>query len=214
MIVEKKYVKGEGTCGLNVHNAGQHLADYAEGWGPLWAWSTFGFEDMNGTLMDFAHGTGNVCRQLIWMLHAQSRLRCDVNLMENCSIKQFIACMLSTKRQLRSLKKANDCQVAGGTKKVQNLQQPIGEAITRILGSDAVWLVNRIVVNGHVYFSKQYTRMVKRNACVVQFTDNTLGEIEFFVWEKKSGKVLAIFKEIEVDSNKLFFFNDVGLHAV
>lgn len=134
--------------------------------------------------------------------------------MENCSIKQFIECMLSTKRQLRSLKKANDCQVAGGTKKVQNLQQPIGEAITRILGSDAVWMVNRIVVNGHVYFSKQYTRMVKRNACVVQFTDNTLGGIEFFVWEKKSGKVLAIFKEIEVDSNKLFFFNDVGLHAV
>lgn len=68
MIVEKKYVTGEGTCGLNVHNAGQHLADYAEGWGPLWAWSTFGFEDMKGTLMDFAHGTGNVCRQVFNLL--------------------------------------------------------------------------------------------------------------------------------------------------
>ena len=51
---------------LNVHNAGAHLADYVEGWGPLWACSTFGFEDMNisGTLMDFCHGTGNVCRQV------------------------------------------------------------------------------------------------------------------------------------------------------
>ena len=47
-----------------MHNAGAHLADYVEGWGPLWAWSTFGFEDMNGTLMDFCHGTGNVCRQV------------------------------------------------------------------------------------------------------------------------------------------------------
>jgi len=47
-----------------VHNAGAHLVDYVEGWGPLWAWSTFGFEDMNGTLMDFCHGTGNVCRQV------------------------------------------------------------------------------------------------------------------------------------------------------
>ena len=38
--------------------------DYVEGWGPLWAWSTFGFEDMNGTSMDFCHGTGNFCRQV------------------------------------------------------------------------------------------------------------------------------------------------------
>ena len=38
--------------------------DYVEGWGPLWAWSTFGFEDMNGTIMDLTHGTGNVCRQV------------------------------------------------------------------------------------------------------------------------------------------------------
>ena len=61
---------GDGSCGLNVHNTGAHLADYVEGWGPLWAWSTFGFEDMNGTIMDLTHGTGNVCRQvLILSLH-------------------------------------------------------------------------------------------------------------------------------------------------
>lgn len=57
--------KGNGSCGLNVHNTGAHLADYVEGWGPLWAWSTFGFEDMNGTIMDLTHGTGNVCRQVL-----------------------------------------------------------------------------------------------------------------------------------------------------
>lgn len=56
---------GDGSCGLNVHNTGAHLADYVEGWGPLWAWSTFGFEDMNGTIMDLTHGTGNVCRQVL-----------------------------------------------------------------------------------------------------------------------------------------------------
>ena len=56
---------GDGSCGLSVHNTGAHLADYVEGWGPLWAWSTFGFEDMNGTIMDLTHGTGNVCRQVL-----------------------------------------------------------------------------------------------------------------------------------------------------
>ena len=57
--------KGNGNCGLTVHNPGAHLADYVQGWGPLWAWSTFGFEDMNGTIMDLTHGTGNVCRQVL-----------------------------------------------------------------------------------------------------------------------------------------------------
>ena len=56
--------KGDGSCGLNVHNTGAHLVEYVEGWGPLWAWSTFGFGDMNGTIMDLTHGTGNVCRQV------------------------------------------------------------------------------------------------------------------------------------------------------
>ena len=45
--------KGNGSCGLSIHNTGAHLADYVQGWGPLWTWSTFGFEDINGTIMDF-----------------------------------------------------------------------------------------------------------------------------------------------------------------
>ena len=56
---------GDGSCGLNVHNAGAHLADFVRGWGPMWAWSCFGFEDMNGTILEFVHGTGNACRQVI-----------------------------------------------------------------------------------------------------------------------------------------------------
>ncbi|XP_068671160.1 uncharacterized protein [Montipora foliosa] len=65
LIVPKTLNKtyGDGSCGMNVHDAGSHLVDYVEAWGPLWAWSTLGFEDMNGTLMDYCHGTGIVCRQ-------------------------------------------------------------------------------------------------------------------------------------------------------
>lgn len=66
---------GDGSCGLNVHNTGAHLADYVEGWGPLWAWSTFGFEDMNGTIMDLTHGTGNVCRQVLIQLKVLNWLK-------------------------------------------------------------------------------------------------------------------------------------------
>lgn len=35
-----------------------------ENWGPLWAWSCFGFEGMNGEMMKFVHGTKNICLQV------------------------------------------------------------------------------------------------------------------------------------------------------
>ena len=35
--------------------------------------------------------------------------------------------------------------------------------------------VARIVMNGQVFFSKEYTRMVKRNACVVLFVNGKVG---------------------------------------
>lgn len=63
-------------------------------------WSTFGFEDMNGTIMDLTHGTGNVCRQVARMVHAQSRLRCEVDMLESGRVKDFIKRMLNTKREV------------------------------------------------------------------------------------------------------------------
>ena len=47
--------------------------------------------------------------------------------------------------------------------------------------------VFRIVMKGHVYFSKEYTRMVKRNACVVLLSNGKIGEISYFIWDKESG---------------------------
>lgn len=35
-----------------------------ENWGPLWAWSCFELEGMNGEMMKFVHGTKNICLQV------------------------------------------------------------------------------------------------------------------------------------------------------
>ena len=57
------YFAGSASCGLNVHNI-RHLVECVENWGPLWAWSCFGFEGMNGEMMKFVHGTKNICLQV------------------------------------------------------------------------------------------------------------------------------------------------------
>ena len=74
--------------------------------------------------------------------------------------------------------------------------------------------VLRIVKKGQVFYSKEYTRMVKRNASVVLFACGKVGEIEFFVWEKQSGVTLAVFREVQPDLQSPFFFNEAGHHTL
>lgn len=51
-------------CTANVHSL-LHLGKFVSKWGPLWCYSCFGFESMNGHLRNHIHGTRNVLPQLI-----------------------------------------------------------------------------------------------------------------------------------------------------
>ena len=74
--------------------------------------------------------------------------------------------------------------------------------------------VSRIVKKGQIYFSREYTRMVKRNACVVLLANGKVADIQFFAWNKESGVTLAVYKEIEPDLDKPFFFDNAGCHIL
>lgn len=51
-------------CSSNAHSL-IHLCDFVRQWGPLWCYSAFGFENMNGYIKKHCHGTRNVLPQLI-----------------------------------------------------------------------------------------------------------------------------------------------------
>ena len=51
-------------CTMNVHSV-IHLAQAVRNLGPLWSYSCFGFENMNGHLKKHFHGTRNVLPQLV-----------------------------------------------------------------------------------------------------------------------------------------------------
>ena len=56
------------VCTANLHSV-IHISQFVKDWGPLWCYSTFGYENLNGFLLRQCHGTGNVlpqvCRSLI-----------------------------------------------------------------------------------------------------------------------------------------------------
>ena len=51
-------------CTMNMHSL-VHLSTFVHCWGPLWCYSCFGFESMNGHLWKHCHGTRLILPQLI-----------------------------------------------------------------------------------------------------------------------------------------------------
>ena len=49
-------------CTANVHSL-IHLCDFVKDWGPLWTFSCFQFENLNGYIRNHCHGTRNVLPQ-------------------------------------------------------------------------------------------------------------------------------------------------------
>ena len=48
---------------MNVHLV-SHLADCVRNWGPLWSYTCFVFESMNGHLKKLFHGTRDMTKQV------------------------------------------------------------------------------------------------------------------------------------------------------
>ena len=84
---EKLY--GMKNCGLNIHNIGAHLVDYVEMHGPLWAWSCFPFEYMNGLLVKSAQGTEDVRRQLLCLMKSKKKLLFEADNIEDPELRDF-----------------------------------------------------------------------------------------------------------------------------
>ena len=64
---------GEVVCTANMHTL-IHLAQFVLDWGPLWGYSCFGFESMNGHLRKSCHGTGYVLPQLVHTVRMRQML--------------------------------------------------------------------------------------------------------------------------------------------
>ena len=74
--------------------------------------------------------------------------------------------------------------------------------------------MQQILKNGQVFYFKEYTRMVVQNGYVVLFACGKVGEVECFVWDRQSGITLAVFREVQPDLRKPFFFSEAGHHIL
>ena len=64
LLINIIFFSGEAKCGLNVHNLA-HICTNVRSWGPLWCYSCFRFEDLNGDCVKAVHGSRDICNQVI-----------------------------------------------------------------------------------------------------------------------------------------------------
>lgn len=182
---------GQGSCGLNVHNAGAHMASYVKLWGPMWAWSCFAFEDANAMILQSVHGTGDVVRQVLKFKVAQGVTR-------KCVFDKKI------KRVWSNLKPMTNCDVAGKIKKFSE-EKRVEKNVADQLNEGQLRKVDRVVCGQKMFYSVEYGRMKRRECSVIRTCDNEYGRILLFVVNKQNecSAVVRMFIETANSGNVL-----------
>lgn len=165
---------GEENCSFNIHLL-THLASSVRWWGPLWATSAFVFEDANGRLLNFFHGTKGVSCQIFKSFTYSTCLRklakrymntplCEVvfdqllNITLSCKFVQKISCDTTLignfVRRLLSVNELLCVQDALHTMNMQIVDNKIDE-------------YDRGVVRGQLLHTEQYCEKLKVQDCCI-----------------------------------------------
>ncbi|KAH3894571.1 hypothetical protein DPMN_018728 [Dreissena polymorpha] len=191
---------GPQNCGLNVHNIGCHLAQYVQHHGPLWAWSCFGFEDLNGFLIKSSHGTGDVSTQLLSTLFARKQLCREVENIQSAELKQFTMDMLTTGRRIKSLTQCSNCQIAGKLHEVNDdiTSRHVMEVLNLSI-KPALCCASRIrLPSGQVITSRSYKKQQKRVCYAILTTKGELSIVNQYLYESHTDSCLANINRLEI----------------
>ena len=187
-------IYGKENMGLNVHNL-IHMVDGVRNWGPLWAYSCFGFESFNGEILKTVHGTGNVCNQIFWSLQAQKYLEKQVVKMPAGSIKIFFNRMLrGQSHKLPVCVEAYQCSVAKPltTIKLNDLAVGVKEQLINFgtCENSNLQKSKKILRYGFIFYSNEKSRVKKRNSFTVRLeqrleTGEDVVQVKYYILNDK-----------------------------
>jgi hypothetical protein len=171
-VVLTKDLYGEECNTYNVHLL-THLASYTERWGPLWSNSAFVFEDCNGKLLTFFHGTRGVANQIFRAFAGASQLKLlarryitEINCADIFMQLTTVASMCKTACNLTC-----DVTVLGHpVKRSLTMQELV--ALENLLGSSHILshgidVYQRVIVRGKLMHSEFYSEGLKTQDCYI-----------------------------------------------
>nr|XP_055062963.1 uncharacterized protein LOC129446026 [Misgurnus anguillicaudatus] len=164
---------GETNMSYNVHLC-LHLPRSVVNWGPLWAHSAFVFESYNAKLLDMIKSTQGVALQIVKTFWLQKALPFyGQTIMQDASNEcKEIFEILTRPKQLKHVTRTCDI-TALDRPKVRILGRDDYIALSRYRVQRArVKYFQRIVANGEVIHSEDYSCVFKRNSFTVMLNDD------------------------------------------
>lgn len=116
-------------CSINVHQL-LHLPDIVELLGPLWVYSSFEYENLNGELLRLVHGTCHIDTQIARSQHQFIRMIKFIEALPNGPIRNFC---LNKKRQVKIIENVFEhCYSVGVYKYTREFPEMIQIAINNL----------------------------------------------------------------------------------
>jgi hypothetical protein len=167
----------------NVHLL-THLSDCVSHCGPLWAHSTFHFEDNNAVLTGYVNGTRDVIKQVA-LKYSLHKLTIDQSYLNSETMIRFNEKLSTSKRVKKFVKNETTCFL--GSPKNQNFDEYEIEALRKnnlsIKNSNCY---KRMVHNKTVFSTSQFCEKKQLENSYITLKDGTVGQIRycFLVQEK------------------------------
>lgn len=145
-----------------------HLKESVLNHGPLWSSSLFVFEDWNGDISNYFHGTQNIAGQIMTAVTSQQQLPELIKEMPPGSAKDLVMRLLG---QHTSALKSGSCTT-----------EPFVDDLQAFLGLDSlssVKLFTRLQAGSTVFHLKQYKRVSRRNTFTVAYRLDERHSLEY-----------------------------------
>lgn len=193
---------GERFQTFNIHQV-LHLKQTVENLGPLWSNSCFPFEDFNGDLAGYFHGSQNIQGQIVKSVCVhQSLPRLAESLPEGSDAKELYKSLLSKSYVCRTIGE----QIAEGTFVIGSLERVWdNSSLLTVKEREAVgavskiWIFRRAKLYGAEFQSSFYKRSTARNNFTIVYERNGklhYGSIEKFAkYQAKCTTMSCQYKE-------------------
>jgi hypothetical protein len=184
----------------NVHLL-THLSDCVSHCGPLWAHSTFHFEDNNAVLTGYVNGTRDVLKQVA-LKYSLHKLTIDQSYLKSEIMINFNSKLNTKKRVKKFVKNETTCFL--GSPKNRNFNEEEIEALrkTNLLLNKAN-CYNRMIHNKTVFSTSQYCEKKQIENSYITLKNGAVGQIKYIFINQEYFYILYVSDYIVDESNDL-----------
>lgn len=164
---------------FNIHLI-SHLCDSVRQWGPLWGFSAFPFENMNGVIKKSFHGTQyipqQICRKLLLSQFLPTLANSNSCFISKPKLFQHFETLTRGYRKIFNVQKhANALTIGTGSQKLTSMEIDLIQSMG--MSTCAVTKFKKVFVNGTKYIAHLLNKTTRMNS-VVYLNDGTFGIIE------------------------------------